>query len=154
MSVEQIERPTVLRAELVDIEDDERVVAIFNRKTKASPYSIEGDIQIVTAWNATDSVPYQTSYFANVFAKWDGCSHFYFYGGDYDNDKEKDSYYHICGIPDYIQHMRMYVFIYEVMVEHVGYEKILEKEELDELRALKIINDKYKIRYFYDKKEK
>ncbi|MEK1828934.1 hypothetical protein AAAC51_07245 [Priestia megaterium] len=46
--------------------------------------------------------------------------------------------------------MRMLVFAYEVMVEHVGYSNVLEIGELEELRKLNLINEKYQIRYFYD----
>lgn len=138
----------VVRAELIDMEDGARIIAYYNRKNDY-PLSADGEIHIVTAWNLDDS-PYHTDFFAEMFVKWDGCSHFYFYGDDYLNTKKADSYYHICGAYDLVNHMRMLVFAYEVMVEHVGYSNVLEIGELEELRKLNLINEKYQIRYFYD----
>lgn len=52
------------------------------------------------------------SFFAKGSVKWDACSHFTFDGEDYPRDN--DSYYHICGVYHYINHMRMMQFILEV----------------------------------------
>jgi hypothetical protein len=134
-----------IRAELIDNQGD--VIAIFERD-KNYKASIAGTIKKAIAWN-DDGSPYETEFFANVSVKWDGCSHFWFCGEDY-NDKStdiRDAYYHICGIDSYIDFMRILVFVYEIMVKHVGYNNILEKEEYEELKKLNLL-DGYTIKYY------
>jgi hypothetical protein len=49
-----------------------------------------------------------------VYAKWDGCSHWYFYGEDYPDNK--DSYYHICS--SFQNFITIMCFIWKIAGEH------------------------------------
>ena len=132
-------------AELIDLETN-HVIATYTQ-TKNYDVSLYGEVKIVNSWEENGK-PNETGFFADVTVKWDGCSHFYFYGEDYTKEnEEKDSYYHICGVPYYIKFMRVLTFIYELMVKHVGYERILEKEEYEELKQLNLLED-FEIKYY------
>ena len=132
-------------AELIDLKNN-HIIATYIQ-TDNYEVSLSGIVHIANSWEENGK-PYETEFFADVIVKWDGCSHFYFYGEDYTKEnEEKDSYYHICGVPYYIKFMRVMAFIYELMVNHVGYERILEKEEYDELKQLKLL-DGFEIRYY------
>ena len=55
----------------------------------------EGTIYEGTCWSEGETLEW--CFFAHVFAKWDGCTHWWFYGEDYENGKkEANGYYHIC----------------------------------------------------------
>lgn len=56
---------------------------------------------------------------AEVYCKFDGCTHWYFFGEDHDpelrtHDNEIDSYYHLCGPECFIEHIRNMCFIWKV----------------------------------------
>lgn len=112
-------------------------------------YNISGVVKNVISWSFDGDEPLDYELFANIYVKWDGCSHFWFEGMDNlysEEDRGKDSYYHICGVRDYIGFMRNLVFCYEIMIENLGEDKILEKDELYELRQLNLL-DGYRILY-------
>jgi hypothetical protein len=121
------------------------IIAFYEQKDQYK-LSTSGEIRQYISWDM-DGTPYESEFFADVNVKWDGCSHFRFHGEDFPNDK--DSYYHICGIHSYIDFMRMFVFAYEVMVEHVGIEQMDEKEEYRQLQKLNLL-DGYTIEYDYN----
>lgn len=129
----------VKSAKLIDNEND-YVIATYEQ-TEDYEMSADGVIQEAVSWDGDSGEPCEIKFFAGVMVKWDGCSHINFYGEDYiDKDSgDKDSYYHLCGVGSYINFMRLLVFAYEIMVEHVGYEKVLEKEEYEELKQLNLL---------------
>ena len=135
----------IKKAELIDNQGN--VIATYEQN-KNYELSISGTIKQTVSWN-DDGSPYETEFFADISVKWDGCSHFWFYGQDCGDktDNEIDGYYHICGVDSYIDFMRILVSAYEIMVKHVGYEKILEKEEYEELKKLNLL-DGYTIKYY------
>lgn len=49
-----------------------------------------------------------------VYAKWDGCSHWWFYGEEY--PKESDSYYHICS--SFQTFIRIMCFVWKIAGEY------------------------------------
>lgn len=72
-----------------------------------SDYSMLG----VLGWN----------FVADVCCKFDGCTHWHFFGERYDpetdaatHDNEIDAYYHICGPECFIEHIRNMCFIWKV----------------------------------------
>ena len=89
--------------------------------------SLNGILLELTSWSgksATDIGNSDFNFIANIYLKWDGCSHFNFYGQDYVGDKESkqncDSYYHICGFNSYIKHFRSMVFAYQLAINKLG----------------------------------
>ena len=82
------------------------------------------------------------SFIANVYIKFDMCSHWNFYGTDYnsDNESEKDSYYHICGGHEYIRFFRAMAFAAEVAcIIHSKNSGYFDNEELKEIRSLHLL---------------
>jgi hypothetical protein len=63
-----------------------------------------------------DRTPCDWSFFASVFCKWDGCTHWWFRGEDYDPDTkdEADAYYHICGDYCFLGHVRLMCFVWKL----------------------------------------
>lgn len=119
---------------------DDSTIATFE-SDKYYDMVLSGEFKTVQSWNE-DGSPWETDFFMRGGIKWDGCSNLYFTGEDGDND----SYYHLCGISYYINHMRVLAFAYELMVKHVGKNEILEAGELKELRSLGLL-DGCEIRY-------
>lgn len=65
---------------------------------------------------------HKKKFIAEVYWKWDFCTHWCFYGEDYDkslgDETEKDSYYHICS--DHSDYIRMFAFIRKLMYSILG----------------------------------
>lgn len=53
---------------------------------------------------------------AHVSLKWDSCTHWYFYGEDYDGEYPKhiDAYYHLCGSEYFLKHIIIMCFGWKV----------------------------------------
>lgn len=60
------------------------------------------------------TVPSEWSFFANVYCKWDSCTHWYFYGENYIEDTPADSYYHLCGAHCFTDYIRTMCFIWKI----------------------------------------
>lgn len=90
------------------------IISIFEMipTPEDNPLSINGVLKSVCAWELDDT-PSETNLFASVTIKWDSCSHFFFYGEDATNEKDADSYYHVCGVETYALHMAMMAFAYK-----------------------------------------
>lgn len=59
--------------------------------------------------------PCDWHFFAHVFCKWDACTHWHFFGEDYDSKKENpDSYYHICGASCFTRLVTMMCFLWKL----------------------------------------
>lgn len=139
-----------MKAELID--RDECVKAIYELST-VNEASVIGNIYTICGWEIDFKTPIDKIFFAEAYIKWDGCSHFNFFGEDYtEGDKETvNSYYHICGIYSYLEFMRTMLFGYEVMAHYVG-DNILEKEEYKEIKELNLLKE-YSIRYYENDEE-
>jgi len=103
------------------IDKNNSIVSIF--KIKEHDLNVTGDIYNVTGWDM-ENKPCEFEYFANVYVKWDGCSHFRFKGEDFNIETDKlndgdeaDSYYHICGLDNYIDFSMTLYFAYVVMTK-------------------------------------
>ena len=75
------------------------------------------------SWNNEDNSVYEKDFVASVYFKWDWCTHWNFYGMDYDptdKETERDSYYHICGSFSMTQWIKMFAFVRTVMFEVLG----------------------------------
>ena len=132
----------MLKAELIS--KDGNVIAIV-RQTNDWTHSLGAIISIVTSWNSDGEV-YGEEFFASCSIKWDGCSHFNYYGQDLYQDKESDSYYHECGLNSYYEQFISKLFAFEVAkhymkdVEHMDDDLYLDVDRIN-------ILDNFKIRY-------
>ena len=75
-----------------------------------------GNCYSCSSWVGDKNEPYEWDFFAEVWCKWDACTHWRFKGEDYDveNDKEHDSYYHICGKRCFSDHIRLMCFVWKI----------------------------------------
>jgi len=82
------------------------------------------DFNIYRADSWIDNTISKKHFIASVYYKWDMCTHWNFYGMDYDvENKEEDinpAYYHICGSFSITDWMRMFAFVRKVMYEVLG----------------------------------
>lgn len=78
---------------------------------------VNADCSICYSWS-TENEPLEYSYFASVYCKHDGCTHWWFRGEDYVKDKNLDGYYHLCGSWCFVEHIRVMCFIWKA-VEHI-----------------------------------
>lgn len=78
-----------------------------------------GNLYSCVGWSedeASSSVPYEWEYVAEVFCKSDACTHWWFYGENYNAErKEKfDSYYHLCEPLFFMHHIRCMCFVWKL----------------------------------------
>lgn len=81
-----------------------------------------GNCYSASSWSKTNGSDYYTiawEFVAEVYCKFDGCTHWYFFGEGYDpesrtNDDDIDAYYHLCGPETFIEHIRNMCFIWKV----------------------------------------
>lgn len=108
---------------LKNITDDSYKYPIFEVEIeKLEEYYCDFIIYQATSWASDCLDIYEKKFIAEVHWKWDFCTHWWFYGEDYDkslgDEAEKDSYYHICsGISDWI---RLFAFIRKLMYSILG----------------------------------
>ena len=101
--------------------DIEKIGEYDNLKTH-----VDFKIWEVESWSTTaDTTKIGNKHFvANVYFKWDWCTHWNFYGMDYDpENKDNDinpAYYHICGSFFMERWMVMFAFVRTVMLEVLG----------------------------------
>lgn len=101
--------------------DDNRVVAKIDLDMKTSnQYCLSGNCYNATAWLCSDNENFEIhewEFVAGVYCKWDACTHWYFYGEDYNpesEDSDKDSYYHLCGAHRFAEHILGMCFVWRV----------------------------------------
>lgn len=84
---------------------------------KDEPCCITGICSLVTSWSAdSKKIPLDWEFVASVYCKWDGCTHWNFYGEDHFDDEDvHDSYYHLCGAYCFADHIRMLCFVWKLM---------------------------------------
>lgn len=103
-------RDGMIKAELIDKTGD--VIAVV-RQTEDWEHSLGGIISLATSWSLSDST-YGEEFFAHCNIKWDGCSHFWYYGQDFPYDEEIYPYYHECGLDYYYKQFVAKLFAFEV----------------------------------------
>jgi hypothetical protein len=118
---------------LKNITDDLYEYPIFEVEIeKLNKYFCDFTVYKATSWESDYSNIYEKKFIAEVHWKWDFCTHWYFYGEDYYESAEKDSYYHICS--DHSDYIRMFAFIRKLMYSLLGDKQDWYKDkELDEL---------------------
>lgn len=93
-------------------------------------YGMTGQMFSISSWSKADdsdvyNKPGEPEYIAGMYIKFDGCSHWYFKGEDYNGeDDSEDSYYHICGFSTYTFQMRALMFGFQLLVNKLGEDKV------------------------------
>lgn len=74
--------------------------------------SLLGHLMSINSWTICNE-PSDSNFMASVSFKWDCCTHWHFYGEDYEEGSETDSYYHLCGtgLPKFIAFMGLVAHI-------------------------------------------
>ena len=105
-------------------------------------FCLEGRCYEAYSWEM-DNTPYEYSFVADVYCKWDACTHWRFYGEDYKPDaeideKEQDSYYHLCGGGSFRNHIRAMCFVWKLA------EQIIAKDPwTNSNNTAKYVHDEY-----------
>ena len=122
--------------------DDRMITHKF--EVNSDDFHLDGQCYEVISWEANDK-PYEYSFVAGVYCKWDACTHWYFYGEDYKPDakideREQDSYYHLCGGYSFMRHITAMCFVWKLA------EQIIAKDPW----TIKHGNVKYTHDEYYD----
>lgn len=98
---------------------------------KADQFAVFGTCYEPVSWDIDTHEPYETYYLADVYCKWDSCTHWYFRGEDYDPylKTEEDSYYHLCSEFSFNTHIRLMCFVWKLVSRIMTAERILEGQE-------------------------
>ena len=77
---------------------------------------LDGKCYSAKSWCSNAIDVFDWYFVGDVYCKFDGCTHWYFNGEDYDPElnAENDSYYQICGPECYTEHIRNMCFIWKV----------------------------------------
>lgn len=132
----------ILKAELIDKQGN--VIAVI-RQTDDWEYSLSGIISLVTSWSLDGT--YGEEFLARCGIKWDGCSHFWYYGQDYPYDEEVYPYYHECGLNEYYKQFVAKLFAFEVAKHYMkDNAKHMDDDLYNTIYRINIL-DFYGIRY-------
>lgn len=93
-----------------------KIISRFDIKDATNTY-LEGKCYNYWAWKEND-YPCEYKFFAEIGIKWDACSHWYFYGEDYEVESNPENYYHICGSYSFTEFITNMCFIWEVARRH------------------------------------
>jgi len=99
------------------VDDKDYIIARYEFDVVENHW-LQGKIYSVIAWD--DDGICDEEFFAEMIIKWDECSHWNFYGEDYDPNIENsnDSYYHICGNYSYNNFLNIIIGAYNIAKEH------------------------------------
>lgn len=90
---------------------DGMVEAVFNVDTVEHT----GVCKRGRAWEIDHPVPFEWELVAEIYFRFDGCTHWHFWGEDWEGTEETaDSYYHICGSTCLLSMMRYMAFVWTV----------------------------------------
>lgn len=122
--------------------DEDNLCTHEFRISKSDEHYIEGSLYSIIG-TTLDNEPCDYEFITDTYIKWDACSHFWFYGEDYDKpvdeeEFEKDSYYHICGGANYLEFIRGIAFIYKLAKENINK---CDKSEFENEEVLKLIEN-------------
>lgn len=76
---------------------------------------LDANVYKATTWDRKKAIEWL--YYSGLYAKWDGCTHWYFRGEDYETDSEVDGYYHLCGFGNMMTHIIIMCFSWKVAGE-------------------------------------
>lgn len=90
-------------------------IAVFE-VDKRNGYSVMGRCYSPYSWNVDNTVIYDKHLVADVYCKWDSCTHWRFWGEDWQEEgDETDSYYHLCGTYRFSNHIRCMCFVWKLV---------------------------------------
>lgn len=102
------------------LKDSDGLIAAKIELTKnADEYCLDGRCYKAISWSMEKDdfgCVLDWHFVADVYCKWDSCTHWYFHGEDYDtntNPSDHDSYYHLCGSHSFNNHIRIMCFIWK-----------------------------------------
>lgn len=128
---------------------------IISKFEMTSKNCFEGKAYECISWNGETNKPIDWHFHSEVYAKWDGCSHWWFYGEDYNpetneyNHDGTDSYYHICS--SFENFIRIMCFIWKLAgnyhITDLKQRNILTEYTLEEynLKIIDFMLDGYEI---------
>lgn len=109
---------------------------------------LAGHLMTISSWSL-DNIPLESEFMASVYFKWDGCTHWSFFGEDYQQGSDADSYYHLCGsdLPRFITFMGLVAHIAKSQpnatrnnnlseIEILETEKLLEQYDIIEFSGV------------------
>lgn len=84
---------------------------------------IEGACYAAVCWTP-DKMPIDWAFVADTYCKADACTHWYFFGDDYDPESKSEdngcSYYHLCGGYSFMDHLTSMCFVWKLMEMLLG----------------------------------
>lgn len=125
---------------------DEKDYPIFFLLTDDNINSISSNVFQVISWKENNIIC-ESKYFADVFIKYDGCSHWNFKGEDYIINPEEgedmiDAYYHICGVKGYKLFIIGILFAFKVATLRSKY---FDPDEIKDFKEFEFLINDYKI---------
>lgn len=84
---------------------------------------IEGVCYAAAGWES-DGTPVNWEFVADTYCKADACTHWYFFGEDYDPESKAEDngcfYYHLCGGYSFMNHLTSMCFVWKLMATLLG----------------------------------
>lgn len=120
------------------------------RKENNDFSSLNARLMSVRTWNC-DNMPSEGDFIANVYFKWDCCTHWYFYGEDYEDNRDNmNAYYHLCGT-GFADFMDCLGFVATVLEDNF----LTYEDSIKELSRFKLLNmkERYTIQELEDRPE-
>ena len=103
-------------------DSDGRIVSKLEVTIDPDLFCLMGVCYNATSWamekDGSVGVVLEWKFLAEVYCKWDSCTHWYFFGERYDSDNKShdcddiDGYYHLCGLHSFVTHIRHMCFIW------------------------------------------
>lgn len=98
------------------LKDEEKIVAKF---VFDDVDYFEGACYECVNWFCDEQyTPSRWLFHSSVYAKWDGCTHWNFYGEDFDEGLNESSYYHLCGHCNFENHIRLMCFVWKLAMDY------------------------------------
>lgn len=107
---------------------------------KADTSHVDGVCYDAVSWIGPDN-PIDFQLLADVYCKWDACTHWYFEGEDYDPETathgdNPDGYYHLCSGDGFNHHIRLMCFVWKLVADIMGEDRVENYFEVDTTRKL------------------
>lgn len=107
-----------------------KLIAVLRNEDKEIQARIYQKSETEFTLSVNDGLCSLDGYYADFWIKHDGCSHWWFNGADCSGN----SYYHICGIEEYLKHFRYMLFAYAVFV---ATKRVANKDEIEKFEKNK-----------------
>lgn len=100
----------------------------------------EGTAYDCVSWSCPDKKPAEWLFHSEVSCKWDGCSHWWFFGENYNGNYEEsaDGYYHICS--QFESFITTMCFVWRLARDFLRKKHPELREDIDEEFNLKIVD--------------